>query len=99
METDIWGQLALEATSVYLGDGLVKRSPFEDTVYHNSIEKKTCFDYCTIRARKENCVMISYYFCVYCVIFRLRVEEIDFLFNQIIILNRIFWIFFVSDNR
>lgn len=31
METDIWGQLALEASQVYLTDG-VKRSPFADTV-------------------------------------------------------------------
>lgn len=31
METDIWGQLALEASTVYLTDG-VKRSPFADTV-------------------------------------------------------------------
>lgn len=31
METDIWGQLALEASSVYLTDGS-KRSPFADTV-------------------------------------------------------------------
>lgn len=33
METDIWGQLALEASSVYVTDGSnVKRSPFADTV-------------------------------------------------------------------
>lgn len=32
METDIWGQLALEASTVYLTDG-VKRSPFADTVF------------------------------------------------------------------
>lgn len=34
METDIWGQLALEASSVYVTDGTtnVKRSPFADTV-------------------------------------------------------------------
>lgn len=32
METDIWGQLALEASQVYLTDG-VKRSPFADTVF------------------------------------------------------------------
>lgn len=31
MEIDIWGQLALESTQVYLTDG-VKRSPFADTV-------------------------------------------------------------------
>lgn len=31
METDIWGQLALEASQVYLSDG-TKRSPFADTV-------------------------------------------------------------------
>lgn len=30
METDIWGQLALEASSVYVADG--QRSPFADTV-------------------------------------------------------------------
>lgn len=33
MDSDIWGQLALEGTSIYLTDGLVKRSPFADTVY------------------------------------------------------------------
>lgn len=33
METDIWGQLALEASTVYVTDGSnVKRSPFADTV-------------------------------------------------------------------
>lgn len=30
MDTDIWGQLALEASQVYLSDGA--RSPFADTV-------------------------------------------------------------------
>lgn len=34
METDIWGQLALEASSGYFIDGLnVKRNPFADTVF------------------------------------------------------------------
>lgn len=38
METDIWGQLALEASSVYLTDGSnVKRSPFYLTVYRAEI--------------------------------------------------------------
>lgn len=33
METDIWGQLALEASTVYVTDGSnVKRSPFAETV-------------------------------------------------------------------
>lgn len=31
METDIWGQLALEASTVYVTDG-TKRSPFAETV-------------------------------------------------------------------
>lgn len=36
METDIWGQLALEASSVYVTDGSnVKRSPFAETVQTN----------------------------------------------------------------
>lgn len=36
METDIWGQLALEASTVYVTDGSnVKRSPFAATVHEN----------------------------------------------------------------
>lgn len=31
ISTDIWGQLAVEASQVYLSDGTV-RSPFADTV-------------------------------------------------------------------
>lgn len=31
LKTDVWGQIALEATQVYLTDG-VYRSPFADTV-------------------------------------------------------------------
>ena len=31
MDMDIWGQLAVEASQVYLTDG-TKRSPFADTV-------------------------------------------------------------------
>ncbi|XP_037028905.1 F-box/LRR-repeat protein fbxl-1 isoform X1 [Bradysia coprophila] len=38
METDIWGQLALEATQVYLSDG-VKRSPFADTTIEKLPDK------------------------------------------------------------
>lgn len=41
METDIWGQLALEASQVYLTDG-VKRSPFADTVFHRYIYILLC---------------------------------------------------------
>lgn len=53
METDIWGQLALEASSVYVTDGSnVKRSQFYDTVnfdqnYDNLKRKKLC--HCAIR--------------------------------------------------
>lgn len=40
METDIWGQLALEASTVYVTDGSnVKRSPFAETVQTNGKEK------------------------------------------------------------
>lgn len=42
METDIWGQLALEASSVYVSNGSnvtngsnVKQNPFAATVYLN----------------------------------------------------------------
>lgn len=39
METDIWGQLALEASSVYVTDGSnIKRNPFADTVFQLHIQ-------------------------------------------------------------
>ena len=38
LSTDIWGQLAVEASQVYLSDGTV-RSPFADTVCSTFIHK------------------------------------------------------------
>lgn len=45
METDIWGQLALEASTVYVTDGSnVKRSPFAETVTDERkiVKRKMC---------------------------------------------------------
>lgn len=33
MDVDIWGQLAVESSQVYLTDGTLKKSQFADTVY------------------------------------------------------------------
>lgn len=43
LSTDIWGQLAVEASQVYLSDGTV-RSPFADTVcsFFTKNVKKMC---------------------------------------------------------
>lgn len=41
MDSDIWGQLAFEPSSVYLTDGSKRRTPFADTVkklHNNRIE-------------------------------------------------------------
>lgn len=49
METDIWGQLALEASSVYLtdGDGTAqsgpKRNPFRHTVLHEHTNTSSAY--------------------------------------------------------
>lgn len=37
METDIWGQLALEASSVYVTDGANVKRPLCDTVFSKHI--------------------------------------------------------------
>lgn len=35
---DVWGQLALEASQVYLTDGTAARSPFAGTVMHMELK-------------------------------------------------------------
>lgn len=35
---DVWGQLALEASQVYLTDGTAARSPFAGTVMHMDLK-------------------------------------------------------------
>lgn len=37
ISSDVWGQLALEASQVYLSDGTAARSPFYLTVTSNNI--------------------------------------------------------------
>lgn len=38
---DVWGQLALEASQVYLTDGTAAKSPFAGTVSFNITTNKT----------------------------------------------------------
>lgn len=66
METDIWGQLALEATSVYLTDGdaaagaASKRHPFHNTVLYEITNIHTAHDFYTKNQTKKDNVYFNW---------------------------------------
>lgn len=64
METDIWGQLALEASSVYVTDGPHVKRPFCDTVFFqfNLDETKSMFSIVVAAAWHIYIIEISHIF-------------------------------------